>query len=151
MDINENNINEEHENKKTEDSSKHNSNNLKEEENEINKNVLYNKNNVKVLNGINKKYNSNCHKISKEKENKLINKKMINSAYNSNNNTKIKIQKHKNTTIEANNKNDNGNNNLYNIKDILPKKKKNTIFQNVSSGIKKVFKRSLSKNFKKNK
>ena len=54
MEINENNTNEEHENKKTEDSSTHNTNNLKEEEHVIKINVLNNKNNIKKRNVINK-------------------------------------------------------------------------------------------------
>ena len=140
--INENNTNEEHENKKTEDSSKHNSNNLKEEENEIKKKVLTNKNSIRTINVINKKYNSNTYKINKEKESQMVANKIVNNTYN---NTKIKIVKNKNATIEVNNKNNNGN--LYNIKDILPKKKKTTIFENV----KNVFKRSVSKKPKKNK
>ena len=138
--INENNTNEEHENKKTEDSSKHNSNNLKEEENEIKKKVLTNKNSIRTINVINKKYNSNTYKINKEKESQMVANKIVNNTYN---NTKIKIVKNKNATIEVNNKNNNGN--LYDIKDILPKKKKTTIFENV----KNVFKRSVSKKPKK--
>ena len=72
----------------------------------------------------------------------MVANKIVNNTYN---NTKIKIVKNKNATIEVNNKNNNGN--LYNIKDILPKKKKTTIFENV----KNVFKRSVSKKPKKNK
>ena len=65
----------------------------------------------------------------------MVAKKIINNSFN---NEKTTIPKNKNSTIEIDKKNERIN--LYK-KDILPKKKKITIFENV----KKVFKRSVSK------
>ena len=164
--INENelDINEEmHENKKTEYSSNFNSNNIKEE-NEINndisiknnKNIKEDKgsiNDLKTKNSNNKipnnnnivinRYGSFSANIKKNKDNQHLTQK-------NKPNTKLKILNPtaKNGIIKINKKNDKGN--VNNPQVIMPKRRK-TLFENVSSGLKNVFKRSKSKKIKTNK
>ena len=128
-----------HESKKTEDSSNHNSNNLKDQ-NDI-KSYL-NKNNKKNNIDLNIKYSYNIDDIiRKKKDNSFLSQKP----------KKDRILK-KQITIKKGIKNINKNNeNLGNkntIQPTVPKKKK-SILENVSNGLKNVFNRSHSKNIKK--
>ena len=112
------------ENKKTNDSSNHNSNNIKEE-NDVKPYFHINKNNIYLDN----KYNTNVTNIKKNKDNPFLNQK---SKPN------VIIKKHNTITKKAINKN-----NLNNPQPSLPKKRK-TILENVTHGFKKVFNHSIS-------
>ena len=136
-----NNNEEMQENKRTEDSSNHNSNNIKEDKEEkiINKYYTNNNNNS---NHVNKKtkYNTNKINVKKIKENQM------NLQKNKTNPKGITPITAKNTIYRTNTninkKNEKGN---VNIPQIDIPKRKNTLLENVSIGLKKVFKRHISK------
>ena len=133
-----------HENKKTEDSSNHNSNEIKDEKNikclnkkinnsinnkntTINKNIIYSK----KANENNNNNNNNNNIIQTNDKIKLPNSIKKYGSFKSNNNKKIE-------------KVGNINTNMNNPK-IITLKKKKTFMENVSNGFKKVFTRSVSK------
>ena len=145
INANEININEEiQENKRTEDSSNHNSNNLKEEKT-LNS---YCQNKINTINMNQKtKNNSNTNTINtkKPKENPLIIQKSKTvtkgkTPFITVKNTNYKIN------LNASKKNEKGN--INNPQENKNKRRK-TLLENVSRGIKKVFKRPISQNQKK--
>ena len=135
-----NNNEEMQENKRTEDSSNHNSNNIKEDKEEKIINKYYTNNNNS--NHVNKKtkYNTNKINVKKIKENQM------NLQKNKTNPKGITPITAKNTIYRTNTninkKNEKGN---VNIPQIDIPKRKNTLLENVSIGLKKVFKRPISK------
>ena len=135
-----NNNEEMQENKRTEDSSNHNSNNIKEDKEEKIINKYYTNNNNS--NHVNKKikYKTNKINVKKTKENQM------NLQKNKTNPKGITPITAKNTIYRTNTninkKNEKGN---VNIPQIDIPKRKNTLLENVSIGLKKVFKRPISK------
>ena len=135
-----NNNEEMQENKRTEDSSNHNSNNIKEDKEEKIINKYYTNNNNS--NHVNKKlkYKTNKINVKKIKENQM------NLQKNKTNPKGITPITAKNTIYRTNTninkKNEKGN---VNIPQIDIPKRKNTLLENVSIGLKKVFKRPISK------
>ena len=128
-----------HESKKTEESSNHNSNNIKEQ-NDI-KSYL-NKNNKKNNIDLNIKYSYNIDDIiRKKKDNSFLSQKPKKDGI-------IKKQITLKKGIKNINKNNENLGNKNNIQPTVPKKKK-SILENVSNGLKNVFNRSHSKNIKK--
>ena len=145
INVNEININEEiQENKRTEDSSNHNSNNLKEEKEEKAINS-YCGNKINIINMNQTKNNSSTINAKKTKENSFIIQKSKTITKGKTPVITVKNTNHK-INIITSKKNEKGN--INNLQANKPKKRK-TLLENFSSGIKKVFKRPTSQNEKK--
>ena len=145
INVNEININEEiQENKRTEDSSNHNSNNLKEEKEEKAINS-YCGNKINIINMNQTKNNSSTINAKKTKENPFIIQKSKTITKGKTPVITVKNTNHK-INIITSKKNEKGN--INNLQANKPKKRK-TLLENFSSGIKKVFKRPTSQNEKK--